>query len=412
MENPTLMASLDTLGFLTLPIDDDLSEFLGDVDAGTARWWYGKLDEELAAKGGYSEEDIQHIKAYFDPTTNEGRDHIFRTPKGFGDEWLAGRIRYILQGDSKMGLAKMHKSWSRAGMGFWAHLVPGRALDLVRTVKDALGAMGISSHITGLPHLIHKPPGGAELKAHHDQFNPLDLIAALEEHVQSEDPSNTAWANKHGVQCLAHLDGGIEDGYTFSIGPMTREVLLICMKAIRDGKVDGILPKGTSLHQWLHSSEGPYFLNWKACLPQLNAILAADGHPPLSVLPMRPASGTGPAAVVWLRGDPHGSAKNTERRMTFTVPLGTKRPREDATVTRFLDRAEHLARIAETGDAASEAYIRADTRPYNDGKTHKKPHLAADWIRPGAPFHALAPTRAQVAAYREAVGEEEGIVHR
>ena len=375
---------MDNHGFLALPFDVDSSEFKQRLDQGVKQWFYEKLDRELA---DYPEDYKEQVKMFFDPTTDSGRQNIFLDSKKFGNPWLVERIRFILQGDANMGLANMHKSWSRAGFGYWAHIFPALGMQLTIRAKQVLNSMGIACEINGLSHIIYKPPGGSELKSHHDQMSPEILLSNLEAHMSSDDPSVTAWCNKYGVQCLAHVDGGVQDGYTYSIAPMTPEKLLLCLKSVKDGKISGAIPGNKTINDWFQSESGPYFLNWKKCLPKFNNILNAAGLGPLEVCPMRPSSDhTGPFFVIWPKGlGIHGSAPNKKRRISCTLPLGKRQN------TRFIERGIHLSNIA-NGITESEPFILNDTKPYNDGKTHKKPHLAAEWIRPGCPFNSIAPT--------------------
>lgn len=301
-----------------------------------------------------------------------------------------------------MGLAAMHQSWARSGFGKWAHINPGIALRIAVEAQKELAAVGLHCSLSSIPHIIYKPPGGSELCAHTDQIPPVVLIQKLEEHVLESDASTTAWVKKNGLQCLAHIDGGNTDGYTYAIGPMTPHKLLVCLRAIASSRIPGILPTGTSLASWLKGGTGPSFLKWRAKLGELNAILLAEGEDVIRVCPITPDRGaTGPFLAAWPVGFPHGSAKNLKRRITTTAPLSIRSESRD---DRGVKRLRAFATIASgTGDMdAAERFITNDTLPYAGGKTHKKPQLAARWIRPGAPYHSIAPTHQDVDAFEQA----------
>jgi hypothetical protein len=263
----------------------------------------------------------------------------------------------------------------------------------------------IPANIDGIPHVIHKPPGGEELKPHTDGMSMNRLISELEAHVASEDPSTMAWGQRYGLQCLAHLEGGRNDsGATYAIAPMTPMKLLVCLRAVRDGIVTKALYKGTTLDAWLNGGDGPTFTDWCKCLPEFNNVLANHGLEPISVCPIVPELSDGAFLACWVKHFPHGSRRNRKRRVSLTMPMNNNgmRMAEDA---RCVKRMRHLSRLAHGSSVEkeeAEEFLRNDTTPYYGGKTHKKPHLVARWFRPGAPYHSIAPTPEQVNTFVQA----------
>lgn len=374
---------MDINGFFVCSLPSlDKASFLKALGEGQRDWFHDRLEGKLGHP--LSEAD----KNWLDPSTSAGLDHIFLDRKSSP---YKDAISFVLKGDSNLGLAKMDQSWSLSGFGKWAHLNPGFCMRLSAAVRDVLSEAGFRCFVKGPSHLIVKPPSGVALAAHHDQLAPQELLLALREHMKDSDVSTTAWVKKQRFQCLVHIAGRRTDGFTYMIGPMTPARLLICMEAFADGRVRDVSP------EFFDRKEGPHFLKWQSALPQLNAFLAHLNEPPLRVMPMVPLSSAGddPFVIVWPVGYPHGSAKNKTLAVSATVCLSFEPP----TDRRFLKRARCMADLQSEDEArreAAEAWMTNDKVPYEEGRTHKKPHLAARWIRPGGFYSSLAPTHADV----------------
>ena len=211
--------------------------------------------------------------------------------------YLDDRMRFVKQGDSRLALAAMHKAWLASGFGMWAHINPDIAVHALLETVGMFSGTSFPFELGGLPHLIYKPSHGAALAAHSDQIRPAELVRLLEEHVAGADPSTSAWVRKHGAQSLAHLDGGIEDGYTYAVGPMTPKKLLLCMRAIADGTLgvadDRVLGTGRTRAQFMALQSGPFFARWLENLPLFNALLLSAGESPVGEVPLRPPGGEG-----------------------------------------------------------------------------------------------------------------------
>lgn len=395
-------------GYIALPLDNLAThDFLQSVDRGAQRWFYERMCAKL--EGETKEDWCRTTHSLFDLSTEEGRDNVFvhRHTLLVNDPVLRDAMKFVLQGDANMGLAAMHQSWTRTGFGKWAHILPGIGLRIAVDAKRSLSSMlGVPVTIHGVPHIIHKPPGGQELKSHTDGIPMKKLIPMLKAHVEGEDPSTMAWVRKFGLQCLVHLDGGGEDdGYTYVIAPMTPQKFLVCLRAVAEGRIVGAV---SSMDKWMRGDEtGPTFMEWRKCLPQFNRILQEHGLEPVKVCPISPSSSStntsSPFLACWAMHFPHGSSKNRKRRLSLTMPMqanGVPLSPE----ARCLKRLKNLARVAHcptTRDQA-ETFLRSDTLPYYGGKTHTKPHLCAKWVRPEGPYHAIAPTLEDVDAFVEA----------
>lgn len=373
---------MDSTGFFAANIQLDARDFLQRLDEGTRDWFYERLDDRM----GHSLDD--QTKQALDMSTDDGRDRIWKTRTRQSPE-VSSAISYVLQGDCKMGLAHMDRSWPRTGFGKFAHMNPDFCLKLAVEVKKMVCELNIPCSLSGPPHLIYKPPNGSLLKEHHDAISPNALLRELRLFMQGTDTSVTAWVKQHGFQCLVHITGGRTDGATFTIGPMTPAKLLLCMEAFHDGRV--AVPD-----KWFSDGEGPHFLKWRSLLPQLNPILVANKESPLAVVPMVPPEASDlPFVVLWPKGFPHGSQSNSARRISSTVCLSTT----PLASKRFLKRARSLAQLHsedEAERARARNWLDGDTVPYEEGRTHKKPHLARRWMQPGGPYASLAPTNESV----------------
>lgn len=144
----------------------------------------------------------------------------------------------------------------------------------------------------------------------------------------------------------------------------------------------------------------------------------------LREIPIRPSGDhVGTYVAMWPVGIPHGSAKNATRRVTITLPIGTKRDGVDAH-SRAAKRLKAIATIAAHDDdlqgapfydgspahqkQAAEHFLKHDTVPLADGRTHGKPEFAAYYMRRVSDrdgFHTegayadIAPTVPQVERY-------------
>lgn len=405
---------MNDLGFYAAPLalnDTDTDAFVKALDAGIRRWFFDRLK---AANGGV--ELGPGPLALFDPSTRDGLDRIFKYRDSYPD-WK-DKIAFVVQGDSKLGLAKMHQSWPRSGFGKWAHINPGFCMRIAKMVCDQISeSLHVRCIVSNPAHLIVKPPNGSELKAHHDQMSPAYLLRALREHMNSDDTSTTAWARKHGIQCLVHLEGGHsqQDGCTYIVGPMSPRRLLLCLEALEAGVVSA--PDG-----WFDLKKGPYFLNWKSLLPSFNLILSEAGESPLSIIPMVHSSSS-PFFLMWPAGFPHGSSTNLKRRITTTVPLKlldeavdggddrcSKKPKlteSSESRPRFLKRALCFNQLHHSDEEirkkASE-WLLSDKASYEEGISHKSPHLARRWVDQDGFYSSLAPTDEDVKALEKAAG--------
>ena len=387
-----MLSQLATHGYVAVPFDYDATEFIASLDEGTYNWF----NERMTAKLG--NDWTVDKTAIFNPSTETGRDALFLQRSNHADNATCHAIRFVLQGDSNMGLAAMHKSWSKAGFGKWVHITPGVGLQIAIQARNMLKSLDIPAIISGVPHVINKPPGGTELKPHTDGMPIKDLLQVLKDHLESADSSTISWTRKHGMQCLGHMEGGIDDGYTYSIGPMTPQILYICLTAVCDGRITGAIPFNLPLDKWMNGSDGPTFMNWKQCLPQFNQILEEANLNPIGVCPMVPLHSDGPILLFWPKHFPHGSAKNRKRRVSLTLPMNIDGPHLTEE-SRCIKRMKHLANLAhgtEQEKQVSEDWILNDTVPYYGGKTHKMPHLSGRWFRPGAPYHGIAPYKEEV----------------
>ena len=192
------------------------------LDEGVRQWFQSRMSARLGTAWTDS------LASLLDLSTEEGRANLFLKRKEVADPPLCKAVQFVLQGDSNMGLAAMHQSWSKTGFGKWAHIHPGIGLRIATLAKQRLAEFASPPTFTGPSHHLQtaRGPGTETPYRSHPSEGPH---SPLENHVGSDDPSTTGWIRRHGMQCLAHVEGGTDDGYTYSIGPMTPERLLICL---------------------------------------------------------------------------------------------------------------------------------------------------------------------------------------
>lgn len=479
-----LAETLDMFGCVAVPLRTpgiDADAFKQKVDAGTRAWFYARLNAALAldvevptistggdpdstkmgmwrvgrdAWSGLRGETKTVFFVRFDLQSQEGRDNLFNPGKrkikidDFAANafdaadparsealafYLSDRVIFVKQGDSRMGLSSMYKSWSQTGFGQWAHITPGVGLRAAMALRTTLSDAGIDTQLVGGSHMIYKPPGGKELPAHSDGPRPATMITLLEAEFRknSRFPTTTEWMQNNGVQSLVHFEGGKVDGYTYAIGPMTPKRLYLCLKAVQDGTIaatDAELFRdassdrnaGTARTRFLTGGTGPSFMRWKENFAKFNAVLAANGEPePLREIPIRPSDDAPQGAFValWPNGFPHGSAPNHRRRITTTASVAVVAPSYKMRDERVPKRVHALATIASpdteaVARASARALISADTTPFYGGKTHLHPEHAGTWFDQdmlasgtGGFYQSIAPTLEDARAFAAAWGE-------
>ena len=446
LPTPVVMAqsisSLNEWGCMAWPIEypqASITSFIYELNTGAQEWMTNHFARALVdpprkaelAPGHQiwqnTEPSIrQTILNCFDLRTRDGAIRLFDATlrKTSIPEpvrlYLNERLEYTKQGMSATAQGNSHKGWTKTGFGIWTRIWTSIGIKMLLKVKSMLMAVGFDTHISGVPHIIYKPPRGENLPAHHDQMPTMRLIDNLRAHVTSADPSVEAWASKHGIQSLAHIRGGYDDGYTYTVGPLDCRKLLFCMEVIARNPPDIAAAAWSTANAaknkygtFTTTQKGPYFVDWYKLVRRdgtgpLNTHLIQHGYTALRIVPIRPFTNNGkPYLAMWPVGFPHGSMSNQEPRVTLTMNLTLKTVELEP---RAIERLKNLATLAHTGSteaeaAAAEVAFKADTAPYHDGNPHRMPEMMADFQRNAAyatdgkqvgPFASIAPTRDDV----------------
>jgi len=429
---------------------EGIDTFIERLNRGAQEWFSNHLSRALVEpprrsdfKHGHdiwqrTPADIrQEILNAFDLRTRDGAIRAFDAqlrkesiPEPVRD-YLNDRLQYAKAGMNATAQGNSAVSWLKNGFGIWAKILSSMGLKLLMQCKNVFDNLGYTTYVTGAPHIIYKPPRGENLSAHHDRIPTMDLVTKLREHVASADPSNEAWMVKHGIQMLAHVKGGYQDGYTYTIAPMNCETLLWCMELLVQNPPDIATAAWSTSKAALNkyesfmneNSKGPYFCDWYKLVGKdgdgpLNRRLLAAQRAPLKIVPIVPFDKTNepPYIAWWPTGFPHGSFANQEPRVSFTMEMQLGVP-ETPPSQRWVARLRNLAILAHSGSTpaeveAAEAAIQADTAPYHGGGTHLKPEMIADLQRnaeyahggrPVGPFASIAPTRNEVEEFLSAV---------
>lgn len=353
-----------------------------------------------------SDERKTYYRTRIDLTTDQGMSMAFDTSfldKEFKKEPLLSMpgklffrqaVIYTKQGNSGVAMGTLvSKAWTKAGFGKWAHICPDVGLGMVVDAMHMMEKLGLRPGLPNhFPHAIYKPPSGTPLEIHHDQMAPRDLVQNLREHVASADSSMSAWVAKHGIQMLAHLQGGtgLLNGATFVVGPMTPTKMLICLETLERVSQDG------DYETWMAKVDGIHYLDVEKYLPQFNTALQQAGFDPVGLVPIAPADldafsggfGLGFPVGMW-----HGSFSNATKedqmagkgsRLTITMPVTI----QGATQTpdaRIPTRLRAMATISTEGLTVDE-YKRAgewlanDLKEYASGSTHSNPERILDFV--------------------------------
>lgn len=422
--------ALDSYGVASFPlsIEESTSEFVAILRQCTNKWFHLNfelmLSKPIPAIFRVSKTNepklkiINSWKAWNTLSVNEQRAYMskidLKTDEGmalvFNSDVLKKRswfqtmkgaaffqktIQVVKQGNTNYGEANMAESWSAKGFGKWAHIVPDIAIPMVIETMKTMERFGLQPGLPEhFPHALYKPPSGKPLEIHHDQKSSLGLIADLRTFVAStSNPTTTEWIKRHGLQCLAHLQGGtgINDGATFVVGPMTPPKLLICLDAYSSGRLGG------DYEEWNKQSVRKIDLPWEDHLDQFNAILQQRGYERIGLIPAAPlgkALAKKGFLLVFPVGWPHGSFANSSNesvaagkgsRITLTQPI-TMRSSGQVPDVRIPTRLQNMATISTPGlssdaYASAEAWLAQDTKVYADGSTHMHPEKIADMIR-------------------------------
>ena len=485
-KRPTLTQTIEVNGCAAISIPEanvNTAEFISNVDNGTQAWFNARFNAALSpsanvpviktnkvidpqkmldwetGKNTWNEltfEAKTGLFARFDLRTIDGRKNLFTTKKRKSEianfvkdipnkdalaYYLEDRARYVKQGDSRMGLSAMYKSWTQTGFGKWAHIVPSHGIIAALALRVKLSQNGIVTQLSGSSHMIYKPPDGKKLAAHTDGPRPATTITLLHEFSKANGrfPTTTEWIQQNGVQTLVHFDGGNVDGYTYAIGPMTPKKLYICLKAVEDRSIglsddelfvtkkkksddvdddddDEEADVGTDKRiSFLKGGTGPSFMKWLENIGTFNEVLAKNGEGPIGELPIRPETDqVGAFVAFWPNGFPHGSAPNKYRRITTTASLSVVGPNYKARDERVPDRVTALAIIASEfatleQRAHARALISSQTQPFYGGKTHNHPEHAGSWFDAdklvdgtGGFYRSIAPTTADAVAFSNA----------
>lgn len=443
----TLVDTLNANGAAAVSLDIDSDDFVRQLDVCVSKWFESMLiyylaqpappspyrDTQQAAlwekgHGTYHSTDAATRAALdaalinaFDPGACASRAALFGGKRkrsdtidralerlGLEDASLVFYIESVLvlvkQGGAKMALGGGNKpveKWTHSGFGFWAQIVPSQGIRSQLALRQVLRGLGFDARLKGLPHVIYKPERGDALATHTDGPRLGEMIDKLEAmHADlGKWPTNYDWCTAMGLQCLVHHKGGLRDGATYSIGPMTPHKLHVCLTTLRNS------PNEATKKEYLATANpgkrGPAFLKWGDRLGELNAALRAHGLGTIGLMPICPeTSCDGTFAALWPVGFPHGSHANASRRVTTTAPLSIFR--QVQVDGRVPDRVHALAALAatETSDAARERardVVRGQTVPFEGGSTHVRPDAAIRWYdcrsEAGGYFAGIAPTR-------------------
>lgn len=329
--------------------------------------------------------------------------------------YLAERVQFVKQGNSRMALGNTN-AWTNAGFGKWPHIVSSLGVRSALALRRLFLSQGMPVELSSLPHFIIKPPGGGRLDAHTDGAPPARMIEWLDEKRVTGDLHTmtvTEYGEHWGYQQLVHYKGGRVDGYTFALGPLDPFGLWICLTGIRSRLLglsdERLVGTGRTIEQWAaNPSGGPAWLKWDCpiVLDALNRRLAEFGKPPMRMIPIRPDADLNcPFVAKWPRGFPHGSAANTEIRVSTTSGIRVESNPDDPRDERVPVHITALAGLAASDSsthsrAQSEATIAGHKRPFAGGSTHAHPERRAKWYRHGSGFYApIAPTAEEAREY-------------
>ena len=248
----------NTNGYIAVELDveeNEVRDFLRGLNGALRSWYLAKLDDagkhNIAAAQGVREYLAMKERQW--PSRPDESllflDDIWNLPakKAASADSLsraeAKLVQTARQGGLEVAQGNSDKAMLLNGFGYISHIYGLRFVwALLPSVIHGMRAYepgsdegegdGSRLHLTGLPHLIIKPPRtgeGTKLKAHVDGGSIKDMLDRCRDVLREEEPTVETWVRKFGFQSLVHVVGS--DGHTSILGPMTvaRYALVLSM---------------------------------------------------------------------------------------------------------------------------------------------------------------------------------------
>ena len=427
---------------------ENVGQFFDATDIAIGKGYWNELPEQAK----------EAILGRFDPKDDNGRRNLVMVNKRKAEAetavnglsiasskkpQLTKYVQFFMmvakQGIQTVGQNDLRWAWTGSGFGLWAKLVTKDGLELNKIAYDRVGSWfpGVERSMSkGFSHPIVKYEKSGELKTHHDQIPPLELLTKLKKH---GGKSTEEWVREHGLQMLTHVKGGrFTSGATYGIFPMNPQILRCLMQDLYDNPQKWWGNEVNKANGYWSATTGPYDFPWEKKADIIDALLKEKmaSPPSLRVVSIEPGSGRDdrynrPFIVAFPVGFPHGGLKtnDSEVRFSLTVPVHLGKPMSQGAreiTTRFL---KDVATVADEGAEPNEAVAASDRimlmNPLHDGSTHRGLSVALDLVRssklakhmkdsgthPSAEqgwFHHMAPSPQDVTNYLAYLGQVGG----
>lgn len=263
----------DRTGYIAVPLEVEpavVSLFLKDLNVALRLWYLEKLDQTRAMHQKYPKPkhpkgSVERVRAYLD---RQMRTWDARPPLpvlhdiwNLPDDWICEDddkklVQHARQGAMISAQGQTCNAMVKSGFGFISHMYGLNFVwALLPAVFDALRAYASGSvtdrlHLTGLPHLIIKPPRtGAETKlaAHVDGGSLKTMLERCRDVLSDTEPTVDTWVRKFGFQSLVHIVGS--NGHTSILGPMTVARYALVLSMVQNPFNEAVLPE--SDEDWL-----------------------------------------------------------------------------------------------------------------------------------------------------------------
>jgi hypothetical protein len=257
-------------GYIAVPLHikpDVVGTFLEDLNAALRTWYLEKLDQTRVMHQKYSEPkhpdaSVERVREYLDGQMRTWGARqplpflhdVWNLPAGWAGTDDAKLVQHARQGAAFSAQGNTYRGMILSGFSFLSHVYGLRFVwELLPAVFEALRAhtSGDPLHLTGLPHLIIKPPRtGTMLAAHVDGGSLKTMLDRCHDVLRATDPTERtvdAWVRQFGFQSLVHIVGS--SGHTSILGPMTVARYALVLSMIQNPFNEATLPESDD--DWL-----------------------------------------------------------------------------------------------------------------------------------------------------------------
>lgn len=258
------------VGYIAVPLQIEhevVGTFLKDLNGALRSWYLERLGEtrtsdSIRKKIANPEGPVERVREYLEVQRGAWGtrhlpflDDIWNLPADWSKTKTddASLMQYARQGAEVCARGNSYKCMVLNGFGFISHVYGLRFVwALLPDVFEALREYEPEDrlHLTGLPHLIIKPPRtgpATKLAAHVDGGSLRTMLDRCRDVLSDQEPTVDTWVRRFGFQSLVHVVGS--NGHTSILGPMTVARYALVLSMIQSPFTEAVLPESDD--DWL-----------------------------------------------------------------------------------------------------------------------------------------------------------------